>query len=317
MSRLSIRMKILIVFMSLFTIALGALSFWFYQSATKKATEGLQQSLILSANTAAKLVNADEVMLVSNSEGEGVEAEYEHLAAQLRIVQESNPKAADIYIMELSPDAENELLFVVDLEAGTETVGETYDVSGKPEMLEAFNGSVASPTLRKDEYGVWLSGFAPVKDAQGKSVAIVGVDMQAQDVIRAQGQVRTASIVTFLAAYAGVLVASILLSGTITRSLRKITGAAQSLEEGEPFEPARLEAVERGVDELAQLARVFGKMAVQIEAREKKLKQEVAQLRIEIDDVKRAKQVAEIADTEYFQSLQKKAREIRGQSKDQ
>jgi len=42
MSRLSIRMKILVVFMSLFTVALGALFYWFYQSAKQRTTENLQ-----------------------------------------------------------------------------------------------------------------------------------------------------------------------------------------------------------------------------------------------------------------------------------
>ena len=141
--------------------------------------------------------------------------------------------------------------------------------------------------------------------------------MPAEDVIRTRNQIKIASIVAFLAAYAGVFLAAILLSGAITRSLRKITGAAQALEQGEPFEPARLKAVESELDELGQLARVFSQMAVQVEAREKKLKQEVTQLRIEIDEAKRAKEVAEIADTDYFRDLQKKAREQRGKPKDE
>jgi hypothetical protein len=52
-------------------------------------------------------------------------------------------------------------------------------------------------------------------------------------------------------------------------------------------------------------------MAVQVEAREKKLKQEVTQLRIQIDEVKRAQEVAEIADTDYFRDLKQQAREMR------
>ena len=317
MSRLSIRMKILVIFMSLFTIALGASFYWFYQFATQRTTENLQQSLILSASTATRLVDADEVMLVSDSEGEDTEVEYEHLASQLRLVQESNPKVANIYIMVPSPNADDELLFVVDVEADIEIVGEPYDTGGQSELVDAFNGPVASATLQEDEYGVWLSGFAPILDSRGQSVAIVGVDMQAQDVIRTRNQIKIASIVAFLAAYAGVFLAAILLSGAITRSLRKITGAAQALEQGEPFEPARLKAVESELDELGQLARVFSQMAVQVEAREKKLKQEVTQLRIEIDEAKRAKQVSEIADTDYFRDLQKKAREQRGKPKDE
>lgn len=45
--------------------------------------------------------------------------------------------------------------------------------------------------------------------------------------------------------------------------------------------------------------------------REEKLRQEIAQLRIEIDQTRRARQVAEITDTQYFQKLQDQAREMR------
>lgn len=45
--------------------------------------------------------------------------------------------------------------------------------------------------------------------------------------------------------------------------------------------------------------------------REAKLRQEIAQLRIEIDESRRAKQVAEITDTQYFKHLQDQARAMR------
>jgi hypothetical protein len=45
--------------------------------------------------------------------------------------------------------------------------------------------------------------------------------------------------------------------------------------------------------------------------REEKLRQEIAALRIEIDETRRAKQVAEITDTQYFKRLQDKARSMR------
>lgn len=46
--------------------------------------------------------------------------------------------------------------------------------------------------------------------------------------------------------------------------------------------------------------------------REEKLRQEIAKLRIEIDETRRASQVAEITDSMYFKRLQNKARELRG-----
>ena len=52
-------------------------------------------------------------------------------------------------------------------------------------------------------------------------------------------------------------------------------------------------------------------MAAEVRARERLLKQEVRQLRIEIDEARAARQVAEITQTEYFQDLQAKASELR------
>jgi transcriptional regulator with GAF, ATPase, and Fis domain len=49
--------------------------------------------------------------------------------------------------------------------------------------------------------------------------------------------------------------------------------------------------------------------------REEKLRAEIAKLRIEIDDSRRASQVAEITDTQYFKNLQDKARQLRSQRK--
>jgi GAF domain-containing protein len=45
--------------------------------------------------------------------------------------------------------------------------------------------------------------------------------------------------------------------------------------------------------------------------REQRLYQEIAKLRIEIDETRRARQVAEITETEYFRQLQRKAGEMR------
>ncbi len=62
---------------------------------------------------------------------------------------------------------------------------------------------------------------------------------------------------------------------------------------------------------LAAVADAVRAMVQAVQEREERLKQEVAQLRIEIDEVKRRKSVAEITDTEYFRDLARRARELR------
>lgn len=52
--------------------------------------------------------------------------------------------------------------------------------------------------------------------------------------------------------------------------------------------------------------------AVQVLERERRLQEEIAQLHIQINEAKLARQVAEITETEYFQELQERAQRMRG-----
>ncbi len=97
------------------------------------------------------------------------------------------------------------------------------------------------------------------------------------------------------------------------QQMARISAAAVALEAGR-YDPRSLDEVSQRTDELGQLARVFQRMADEVVAREQRLKQQVQELRIQIDEVKKAREVAEITETEYFQQLQKRARELRGKT---
>ncbi len=84
--------------------------------------------------------------------------------------------------------------------------------------------------------------------------------------------------------------------------------------ENETFEPESLDAVAEREDALGQLARVFQRMAREVRAREQALREQVQQLRIEIDGAQAARQVAEITETDYFQDLQRKVDELRSRT---
>jgi two-component system cell cycle response regulator len=81
--------------------------------------------------------------------------------------------------------------------------------------------------------------------------------------------------------------------------------------EADDFEPDMLDDVAGRDDALGQLARVFQRMAREVVERERRLKAQVQQLRIEIDEAKADRQVAEITDTDYFRDLQEKASKLR------
>lgn len=89
-----------------------------------------------------------------------------------------------------------------------------------------------------------------------------------------------------------------------------LSKAAMAVESG-TFDPETLKVVADREDELGRLASLFRRMAMEVVQRESKLRQEVHRLKVEIDQAHKTKQVAEVTETKYFQSLEQKAQELR------
>ena len=98
------------------------------------------------------------------------------------------------------------------------------------------------------------------------------------------------------------------------RQVGQVTAAAAAIKNN-TFQTESLDEVASRSDELGQLAQVFQEMALQVYAREQRLQQQVQQLRIEIDQTRKAREVADITDSEYFQQLLGKADELRNRVK--
>ena len=94
------------------------------------------------------------------------------------------------------------------------------------------------------------------------------------------------------------------------RQVALLTDAAQAVEQGD-FDLDSLATVANRTDALGNLARVFRHMAEQVYAREQRLKQQVQALRIELDEARQARQVAEITESDYFRDLRSQANALR------
>lgn len=93
--------------------------------------------------------------------------------------------------------------------------------------------------------------------------------------------------------------------------VKVVMGAAAAVEE-DRFDPASLDGLAERDDALGQLARVFQEMAREVRLREQKLKQQVEELKIVLDESRQEKKVAEITESAYFKSLQDEAELLRG-----
>ncbi|MFB0536927.1 MAG: HAMP domain-containing protein [Anaerolineae bacterium] len=201
-----------------------------------------------------------------------------------------------------------------DLAASTQPIrgiGERLSGDDLDLLEEAFKSKGVRSALREDVLRVAV----PLLDQEGQ-VQVVALVYLLTDSVRAA--IQTSVIRSVLVSVAVIVLGafiSFLLSRSITQPVRKLTGAARAIERDERFEPERIASLTKARDELAQLARVFSQMAVEVQTREERLKRQVEELRIEIDEVRKAWQVAEITESEYFQNLQEHARKMRKRGK--
>jgi HAMP domain-containing protein len=109
-----------------------------------------------------------------------------------------------------------------------------------------------------------------------------------------------------------------LLARGIVSPIQRVTQAAQRVED-EDSDLSVLDPLleRRPNDEMFTLASVFKRMAIQVYRREATLKETITQLRIEIDEARKSKEVADVVESEYFKEIQQQVRDLKNKKEDE
>lgn len=160
--------------------------------------ERLRERLIAIASTAALQIDADSINQIENPEDKTKDAAKE-ITRKLDKIRNANENLMYIYILRKTEE-ENILKFVLDAdtldsledldenangiidqdEAPPEP-GDSYDISEIPDLADAFYAATADHHLNSDQWGTFLSGYAPIYNEAGTVVAVLGIDVQVDD----------------------------------------------------------------------------------------------------------------------------------------
>lgn len=181
------------------------------------------------------------------------------------------------------------------------------------QLVQRFNGFENIQERQQitftEDGETYYAQIAPLKDERGLdwlSVVVIPASDFMGPVYENLRQTALLGLVVLVAAS----VAGYLMASWIIRPVFTVTDVADAIEDEEwNLEP--LNAVAGRTDELGQLARVFQRMAHEVYAREQQLKQQVTQLKIQIDQVKKESAVKEIVESDFFSDLQLKAAALR------
>ncbi len=272
---LSFRVKTAVLLIMAMFLVVAATNLFLYRHLLDSEMDSARSTLISLARSAAIRIDGDALMRIPLNPG-GVNSPEHRLAAEeLKRIMRQNPDIR--YIYALVPTGKKEIMkFVVDPVMPTSEQqsiglsskpGDTYDASKYPEMIKAFEGPTADKKVVVDEWGAALSGYAPIFNRDGNAVAIVGVDIAADDVYEKQKIARNRTIhVLALAAAFSVLI-GIFLSRRISRKLVKLLEGSRHFANGDLGYKIDLE----GADEVGELAKSFNQMASRLSESKKDL----------------------------------------------
>jgi len=264
----SFKTRVTLVLILAMVSVTGLNNFFVYRFNLVSNFEQLRNSLMAIAKTASLAVDAEALQKIPLT-WEGVRSPaYRQVDAKLSKVLEMNRPLQYIYVLEKTK-IPGKLRFLVDpdpinqgalRERRSAHPGDFYDASSFPEMLEGFNAPSADHKLQADPWGVTLSGYAPIFGKDGKVVAILGVDILADDVYKMQHEIKRRMVVVLLAGVLVCCVLGILIAGSVSDPVKKLAEGTRQL----ALDNLDYRVAVRSRDEIGELADSFNKMAVSL-----------------------------------------------------
>ncbi|MDP2923716.1 MAG: HD domain-containing protein [Candidatus Omnitrophota bacterium] len=248
----------------------GALSnFLIYRFALDAQFKELRNKLIIIAQTAVLTLDADMLMQVPLNRS-GIHApQYKIIAEKLKKIQRINQPIKYIYTMTKTKQP-GAWQFIVDPNLITKKgkkkflssyPGDLYNAGRFPAMLKAFEGPSADTKMEIDEWGTTLSGYAPIRDATGKTVAILGVDLTADEVYVVQREVHRRALFVLMLGVIFSILMGILISRKISYPLKRLLTGTRHIANGN----LQYQVETKGADEIRELAKSFNQMAQSLE----------------------------------------------------
>lgn len=173
---------------------------------------------------------------------------------------------------------EPEVIYLVDLWAN-------YDQSKAAKFLQSDFVSlpvrqvfetgqlVEVSRIYTDRWGTWMSAFAPLRDESGAIVAVLGLDISAQEIFQIQRAVRNNVLLSFIVTYAVLFFLLYVFSGLLTQRLKAVTDLSRNIKQGNYSDRSSYAQEGHFADEMSILARALNSMLDSIQMREQTIRE--------------------------------------------
>lgn len=235
---MKIRTKVFIFFCVMPLIIIAPIAYFFYRQMVNTNFETTRQHLISTAKSAALLVDIDlHNAVIENRDMNSVE--YNTIRKKLLAFVDCYEDITEIYTM-IRTDDENIFKFIVDAvhkdeieEDPPAPIGYEYDVSDLPEMKNAFNKADADRNINTDRWGTWLSGYAPILNEEGEPVAIIGIDISVEEILKQNKSIKNQLLLILFIAVVIILLSAFFITKYFTEIIVKFVDSTKMISQGD------------------------------------------------------------------------------------
>jgi adenylate cyclase len=259
--RLHVRLTVIYGGLTLLSIMVLGIST--YQSNVQRELDGIRHHLLATADSLAVSIEGDS--LLPSSPLEPARTQATRLSERFSDVLLRHRDIASIYLLEPTRNP-TELRFLVDVvrRGAIGQPGEAYDASNVPLMLKGFRKPVVEQSPTRDRFGLTISGYAPVKNRAGESVAVLGVDVNASRLDQIHREVLRDVVLSFGVTILLLAWVASIVGRNLREPLSRIMDATTAISGGELETRIGLNRS----DELGLMSRHIDWMAGQLQERE-------------------------------------------------
>ena len=188
--------------------------------------------------------------------GQENSVQYTQIITKMQFIRGQSPNIVNIYAMRI--DGQTVTFVADDAPSDAAAIGDDY---AQPEarLFNAVNGISVSDNIYSDEFGTYLSAYAPIKTTDGQTL-IIGADMDASTVQQREDFIGNTIyiIIGISIAVAAVIVG--LFAATLIRDIKKLNKTAEDISQGNMNTTVDVSRK----DEIGDLAESFSRMVASL-----------------------------------------------------
>lgn len=229
------RTKLYIALVSIASVSI-LLAILIFSARTEKLVFNILKSRSISIVSTAAAQLDPTLIASANKAQSDKDPIYQKAVSELRKILNAN-RRDDLYVSELytlfpNPSNPDELLWGIDSSPSPIPPGTVYNSSDKDLILKNFDKQFADPSFTTDQFGVWLTGFAPIKNANQQYISTLAVDINAADIHDRIQELVKFAIWGLLCALLIAFIIAHVLSKKVTKSLHHLHDVVKQIGSG-------------------------------------------------------------------------------------